>query len=241
MTEATEHTQARSVRPLQQIRAKLACHARSYFCTGLSSCSFHGWMAFCAVPQGPSPIRAFHKGPASGGLQVCFQLLLLELCQLTPDLWVRTSLFVFKLCPTFRKLSGLWFSWENWNEESTSRILLWNTAKAVLRGKLIRLVVAKGMGKEEGWIGSLGVSRCKLLYTGWINNKVLLYTTGNSIQYPVINHKVKDYKREGIYMYNWISLWYSLQYNIVNQLYFNKVNFTRVHPWQMYGKTNTIL
>ena len=58
------------------------------------------------------------------------------------------------------------------------------------------------MGKEEGRIGNLGVSRCKLLYTGWINNKVLLYTTGNSIQYPVINHKVKDYKRDGIYMYN---------------------------------------
>ena len=38
-------------------------------------------------------------------------------------------------------------------------MLLWNTAKAVLRGKLIRLVVAKGMGEEEGWIGSLGVSR----------------------------------------------------------------------------------
>ena len=143
---------------------------------------------------------------------------------------VSQDVSVFKLCPTFRKLSGLWFSWENWNEESTSRILLWNTAKAVLRGKLIRLVVAKGMGKEEGRIGSLGVSRCKLLYTGWINNKFLLYTTGNSIQYPVINHKVKDYKREGIYMYNWISL----QYNIVNQLYFNKVNFTRVHPWRIH-------
>ena len=24
-----------------------------------------------------------------------------------------------------------------------------------------------------------GISRCKLLYTGWINNKVLLYSTGN--------------------------------------------------------------
>ena len=178
-TEVTEHTQARS--GLRNTRAKSACHGRSYFCSGVSSCSFHGWMAFCDVPQGPSPIRAFHKGPASGGLRVCFQLLLLELCQLTPDLWVRTSLCLSSV-PTFRKLSGLWFSLENWNEESTSRILLWNTAKAVLRGKLIRLVVAKGMGKEEGWIGSLGVSRCKLLYTGWINNKVLLYSTGNYIQ-----------------------------------------------------------
>ena len=35
----------------------------------------------------------------------------------------------------------------------------------------------------------VGVSRCKLLYIEWINNKVLLYSTGNDIQYPVINHK----------------------------------------------------
>ena len=36
-----------------------------------------------------------------------------------------------------------------------------------------------------------GVSRCKLLYTGWINNEVLLYSMGNYIQYPVINHNEK--------------------------------------------------
>ena len=28
----------------------------------------------------------------------------------------------------------------------------------------------------------VGVSRCKLLYIGWINNKVLLYSTENYIQ-----------------------------------------------------------
>ena len=31
-----------------------------------------------------------------------------------------------------------------------------------------------------------GISRCKLLYTGWVSNKVLLCRTGNFIQYPVI-------------------------------------------------------
>ena len=36
-----------------------------------------------------------------------------------------------------------------------------------------------GEGMGEGWIGSLGISRCKLLYIEWINNKVLLYSTGN--------------------------------------------------------------
>ena len=47
-----------------------------------------------------------------------------------------------------------------------------------------RLVVAKG--REVGgkhW--EFGISRGKLVYIGWINNKVLLYSTGNYIQYPV--------------------------------------------------------
>ena len=34
-----------------------------------------------------------------------------------------------------------------------------------------------------------GVSRCQLLYIEWINNKVLLYSTGNYIQYPMIMEK----------------------------------------------------
>ena len=38
------------------------------------------------------------------------------------------------------------------------------------------------------------ISRCKLLYIEWINNKVLLYSTGNYIQYPVINNNGKEYE-----------------------------------------------
>ena len=45
-----------------------------------------------------------------------------------------------------------------------------------------------------------GVSRCKLLYIGWIN-KVPLYSTGDYTQYPVINHKGKEYEKEYIYTY----------------------------------------
>ena len=37
-----------------------------------------------------------------------------------------------------------------------------------------------------------GISRCKLLYIKWINNKVLLYSTGNYIQQPMINHNGKE-------------------------------------------------
>ena len=53
-----------------------------------------------------------------------------------------------------------------------------------------RLAIAK----EEGGKGTdleFGVGRCKLLHLEWINNKVLLYSTGNYIQYPVINHDGK--------------------------------------------------
>ena len=38
-----------------------------------------------------------------------------------------------------------------------------------------------------------GVSRCKLLHAGWINNKVLPYSTGNCI--PVINHSGEEYEK----------------------------------------------
>ena len=53
-----------------------------------------------------------------------------------------------------------------------------------------RLVVARGRGFGGGKIGSLRLGD-KLLCVGWVNNKVLLYSRGNCIQYPVINHNGK--------------------------------------------------
>ena len=53
-----------------------------------------------------------------------------------------------------------------------------------------RLVVAKGEGRGLVLKWYFGVRRCKLLHTGWLNNKVLLYSTGN-YQYPMINHNGK--------------------------------------------------
>ena len=50
-----------------------------------------------------------------------------------------------------------------------------------------------GWGKN-GW--EVAVSRCKLLYIEWINNKVLLYSAGNYIQYSEINHNGKEYTQE---------------------------------------------
>lgn len=40
-----------------------------------------------------------------------------------------------------------------------------------------------------------GIRRCKLLYIEWINNKVLLYNTGNYIHCPVIKHNGKEDKK----------------------------------------------
>ena len=47
----------------------------------------------------------------------------------------------------------------------------------------------------------LGISKFKLLYIEWINNKALLYSTENSIQYSVIKHHGKEYEKECIYIY----------------------------------------
>ena len=46
-------------------------------------------------------------------------------------------------------------------------------------------------------------SRCKLSYTRWMNNKVLLQSTGNDVQYPVMNHNGKEYE-ERLYVYTYI-------------------------------------
>ena len=74
----------------------------------------------------------------------------------------------------------------------------------------------RGEREELKW--NFGIVRCKLVCIGWINNKVLLYSTGNYIQYPVINHNGENIK-------NVISKTESLhctpETNIVNQLYFN--------------------
>ena len=49
-----------------------------------------------------------------------------------------------------------------------------------------RQVVAKGEEVGKGMEKEVGASRCKLLCVEWINNKVLLYSMENYIQYPTI-------------------------------------------------------
>ena len=54
------------------------------------------------------------------------------------------------------------------------------------QGQENRLVVAKGK-RVEGGLDWKFTIRCKLLYGQWVN-KILLYSTGNCIQYTIINH-----------------------------------------------------
>ena len=58
-------------------------------------------------------------------------------------------------------------------------------------------MVAKGERDERGEDWKFRTDRWKPLYIGWINNNILLYSTGNYIQYPVINHNEKEYEKKG--------------------------------------------
>jgi len=55
-----------------------------------------------------------------------------------------------------------------------------------------------------GWGGvncELGISK-PLQHKECIKkNKILLYSTGNYIQHPVMNHNGKEYEKECVYMY----------------------------------------
>ena len=57
-----------------------------------------------------------------------------------------------------------------------------------------------GSGGGMDW--EFGISRCKLVHIGWINHKVLLYSTRNYIQYPAINHNGKEYEKEFVCVCN---------------------------------------
>ena len=55
-----------------------------------------------------------------------------------------------------------------------------------------RPLAAKGHVSGGGMEWDSGISRCKLFCIEWINSKVLGYSTGNSIQYPVISYTGKE-------------------------------------------------
>ena len=71
-----------------------------------------------------------------------------------------------------------------------------------LLSKTLKIVAdCEGAGDRGEMDWEFGVSRCKLLYIEWINNKVLLYSTENCIQYPMTKHNRKEYEKEYINIY----------------------------------------
>ena len=93
-----------------------------------------------------------------------------------------------------------------------------------------RFVVSKG---ERGWerdgLGAWDQQMQTTVYRRRINNKVTLYRTENYIQYPMISHSRKEYKKnvcvciyrkECVRAHTYIteSLFYIAEINTVNQL-----------------------
>ena len=82
----------------------------------------------------------------------------------------------------------------------------------------------------------------QLAYKEWRNNKVLLYSTGHYIQYPVINHE-KEQERERVYMHIYVcvciteSLCYTAVVNIAIQLYFNRKTTTTTTTVSLRGNS----
>ena len=76
------------------------------------------------------------------------------------------------------------------------------------------LWLPRGREGRGGMNWAFGVSRCKLLQIGWINNNDVLTSTGTYIQYPVINHDGKEYEKECMYTYKHIYM-----YNIHKYIY----------------------
>ena len=75
-------------------------------------------------------------------------------------------------------------------------------------------------GKEEKW------TRGKPLHLQWIDNKVLLYSTGNYIQYPVINLDGKEYEKICVHL-NHFALHPKLIHNTNGK--FILARFTQLH------------
>ena len=56
-----------------------------------------------------------------------------------------------------------------------------------------------GGGAGSGMDWESGVKRCKLLPLEWINNEILLYSSGNYIYSPMTEHD--DVRKNNVYMY----------------------------------------
>ena len=70
------------------------------------------------------------------------------------------------------------------------------------------------MNRQTSSASSTGQALCQAFYKNYFvlikkTSDLLLYSTGNYIQYPWINHNGKEYKKECIYVYHWVTMPYS--------------------------------
>ena len=59
----------------------------------------------------------------------------------------------------------------------------------------------QGEGERVGWIGSLGFVDVNSLDLEWISNEVLLYSTGNCIQWLVMEYDGRYYEKKNVYIF----------------------------------------
>ena len=65
-----------------------------------------------------------------------------------------------------------------------------------------KLMVTKGESdRERGLHWEIGIDIYILLYIKHITDKDLLYSTGNSTQYPVVTYRGKGSEKEQMYVY----------------------------------------
>ena len=85
-----------------------------------------------------------------------------------------------------------------WNLKNDTNELIYKTETDSQTQK-INLQLPKGI-VGGGWVGEInqevGINRYTLLYIEQINNKDLLYSTGNYTQYFVITYKGKESEKE---------------------------------------------
>ena len=62
-----------------------------------------------------------------------------------------------------------------------------------LEHRLAVLLLSRGRERVGGMDWESRINRSELLYIGWTNNKVLLYSIRSYIQYPPINHNGTEY------------------------------------------------
>ena len=110
---------------------------------------------------------------------------------------------------------------------------LWNRLTDIKN----RFVVATGAGVGEGMEREFRLSRWKLLCIEWIKHKVLLYHTGNYIQYPMINHNGKQYFKN-VYIYVCISESLCCIAKINTILWVNYTSVIKTKNLKVHGKRN---